>query len=76
VDPPAVARGAEFADRPAFTVRPADREDVAEEFDPAVLGAERNPGRGDDRPSPRKTDGDEQPAGRESTQPRQFSGAR
>jgi len=28
VDPPAVARGPEFADRPAFAVRPLDREDV------------------------------------------------
>jgi hypothetical protein len=41
VDAAAVARRPEFADRPAFAVRSPDREDVVEEFDRAVGGAQR-----------------------------------
>ncbi|HEY2717854.1 MAG TPA: hypothetical protein VGI73_16705 [Solirubrobacterales bacterium] len=46
MDAAAVARGAEFADRAAFTVRRLQREDVGEEGNRAVRGAERVVGLG------------------------------
>jgi hypothetical protein len=66
VDPPAVARRAEFTDRPAFAVRPADRKDVPEVFDPAVLRPERDRRRGGGG------DGEQQENYEEGPEPRQW----
>ena len=66
VDPSAVARRAEFTDRTAFAMRPPDREDVPEPFDPTVLRPER------DRRGGSGGNGEQQEDYEEKPEPRQW----